>query len=78
MILNSSGSSRDRCGRHVKTPSRAVLSGGAVDALGTGVQPVEWADADPGLRGLCVVAVTNKFTRTIEILWRKRDSMVAL
>ena len=35
-------------------------------------------DADPGPRDLCVVAAMDKFTRTTEILWRKRDSMATL
>ena len=35
-------------------------------------------NADSGPRGLCVVAVTNKFTQTTEVLWKKRNSMVAL
>ena len=37
-----------------------------------------WLDADPGLRDPCVVAAMDKFTRTTEILWRKRDGMAAL
>ena len=35
-------------------------------------------DADPGPQGPCVVAVMNKFTRTSEVLWRKRDGMATL
>ena len=35
-------------------------------------------DVDPGLWDLCVVAAMDKFTRTTEILWRKRDSMASL
>ena len=35
-------------------------------------------DADPGQQGLCVVATMDKFTRTTEILWRKRDSMATV
>ena len=35
-------------------------------------------DADPGPQGPCVVAVMNKFTRTTEILWRKRDGMATI
>ena len=35
-------------------------------------------NADSGPRGLCVVAVTNKFTRTAEVLWRKRGGTAAL
>ena len=35
-------------------------------------------DADPGQQDLCVVATTDKFTRTTEILWRKRDGMTTL
>ena len=36
------------------------------------------ANADPGLWDLCVVAAMDKFTRTVEILWRKRDSTATL
>ena len=36
------------------------------------------SDADPGPQGPCVVAAINKFTRTIEVLWRKRDGMAAV
>ena len=32
---------------------------------------IQWCDADPGLRGPCVVAAMNKFTWTTEVLWRK-------
>ena len=35
-------------------------------------------DTDPGPQGPCVVAMTNKFTWTKEVLWRKRDSMATL
>ena len=35
-------------------------------------------DVDPGQRGPCVVAAIDTFTRTAEILWRKRDGMAAL
>ena len=35
-------------------------------------------DAYPGQQGLCVVATMDKFTRTTEILWRKRDGMTTL
>ena len=33
---------------------------------------------DPGPQDLCVVAAMDKFTRTTEILWRKRDGMATL
>ena len=35
-------------------------------------------DVDSGQRGPCVVAVTNKFTWTAEVLWRTRDGMAPL
>ena len=35
-------------------------------------------DADPGLRDLCAVVAIDKYTRTTEILWRKRDSVATL
>ena len=34
-------------------------------------------NADSGPWVLCVVAATNKFTWTTEILWRKRDGIAA-
>ena len=36
------------------------------------------ADIDPDQQGPCVVAAINKFIRTTEILWRKRDDTVVL
>ena len=38
----------------------------------------EILDADSDQRGPCVVDVTNKFTQTAEVLWRKRDGMATL
>ena len=35
-------------------------------------------DVDPGLQDPCVVAAVDKFTRTTEVLWRKRDGMAVL
>ena len=35
-------------------------------------------DANPGWQGPCVVAMTDKFTWTTEILWGKRDDRDAL
>ena len=35
-------------------------------------------DVDLGPRGLCVVAATNKFTGTAEVLLRKRDGIAIL
>ena len=35
-------------------------------------------DVDSGPWGPCVVAAMNKFTRTAEVLWRKRDGMATL
>ena len=34
-------------------------------------EPSGKSDADSNLQGLCVVAATNKFTWTTEVLWRK-------
>ena len=36
------------------------------------------ADVDPGPQDPCVVAATDKYTGTTEILWRKRDSRATL
>ena len=34
---------------------------------------IQWTgDEDPGPQGPCVMGVTNKFTRTVEVLQRKR------
>ena len=35
-------------------------------------------DVDPGPWDPCVVAAMDKFTRTTETLWRKRDGMATL
>ena len=35
-------------------------------------------DVDPGPWDPCVVVAMDKFTRTTEILWRKRDSKATL
>ena len=32
-----------------------------------------WVDADPGQQGPCAVGAMDKFTRTTEILWRKKE-----
>ena len=40
---------------------------------------IQWTgDEDPGPWGPCVVDAANKFTRTAEVLWRKRDGMATL
>ena len=35
-------------------------------------------DVDPAPQDPCVVAAMDKFTRSTEILWRKRDGMATL
>ena len=40
--------------------------------------PSKSDDADSGPRGPCVVAATNKFTQTTEVLWRKRGGVATL